>query len=68
MTLLATIGLSITATILYGAAQITQVVAHWFVTNGATIGAITILTILLVICSSATAAKCTGIHCPGCKR
>ena len=68
MTLLVTIGLAITATVIYGAIQITLTVAQWLHANGTTIAGIMVLIILLVICSGASAAKCAGIHCGGCTR
>ena len=68
MTLMVTIGLSITATVIYGAIQITLTVAALLHANGTTIAGIIILIILLVICTGASATKCAGIHCGGCKR
>ncbi len=67
MTLMAAIGLAITATVIYGVVEITLAVAEWVSVNGTTMAAITTLIIVLVMCGGATAAKCAGIHCRGCK-
>ncbi|MFZ0117973.1 MAG: hypothetical protein WAL99_00655 [Pseudonocardiaceae bacterium] len=68
MTLLVTIGLAMTATVIYGVIQITLTVAHWLHANGTTIAGILVLITLLMICGGASAAKCAGIHCGGCTR
>jgi hypothetical protein len=68
MTLLVTIGLAITATVIYGAIQITLTVAHWLHANGTTIAGILVLITLLMICGGTSAAKCAGLHCGGCTR
>jgi hypothetical protein len=68
MTLMAVLGLSITATVVYGVIQIILAIGSWFHAHGATLGAIAALIIVLMLCGGgATAAKCTGIHCGGCK-
>ncbi|MGH3774529.1 MAG: hypothetical protein ACRDRR_02140 [Pseudonocardiaceae bacterium] len=67
MTLIAAVGLSITATAMYGVIQITRSIAEWFHANGATLAVITTLIILLMLCGGATVAKCAGIHCRGCR-
>jgi hypothetical protein len=67
MTLMTITGLSITATVTYGIVQIILTVAEWISVHGTTIAAITTLIIVLAMCGGATAAKCTGIHCGGCK-
>jgi hypothetical protein len=61
------LGLSITATVIYGVIQITLAIGSWFHAHGATLGAIAVLIMVLMFCGGATAAKCTGIHCGGCK-
>lgn len=68
MTLTVVLGLSITATVIYGVIQITLAIGQWFHAHGTTLGAIAALMIALMLCGGATAAKCTGIHCGGCKR
>ncbi len=67
MTLMATLGLAITATIVYGVIQIILTVAEWVSVHGTTLAVITTLIIVLALCGGASAAKCTGIHCRGCK-
>jgi hypothetical protein len=67
MTLMTALGLSITATVIYGTVQIMLAVAEWVSVHGTTIAAITTLLIVLTMCGGATAAKCAGIHCGGCK-
>jgi hypothetical protein len=67
VTLAACLGLSITVTVVYGVIQITLAIGQWFHAHGATLGAIAVLIIALMLCGGATAAKCTGIHCGGCK-
>ncbi len=67
MTLMAAIGLSITATVIYGIVQVMLAVAEWVSVHGTTIAAITTLIIVLAMCGGARAVKCTGIHCRGCK-
>jgi len=66
MTLALTLGVSITATALYGIIQITLAIGRWFTTNGATLATIAALVTVLVLCGGTTAAKCAGIHCGGC--
>ena len=61
------LGLSIAATVVYGVIQITLSIGHWLQAHGATLGAIAALIIALMFCGGASAAKCTGIHCGGCK-
>lgn len=68
ISLMAATGLSLMATVIYGAIHITLAVAEWLRVNGTTIAAITILIIVLIMCGGATAAKCAGIHCRGCPR
>ena len=67
MTLMAVLGLSMTATVIYGVIQITLAIGSWFHAHGATLGAAAVLIIVVMLCGSANAAKCTGIHCGGCK-
>jgi hypothetical protein len=68
MTLMAVLGLSITATVIYGVIQIILAIGQWFHAHGTTLGAIAALIIVVMLCGGgATAAKCTGIHCGGCK-
>ena len=67
MSLTVGLGLSIMATVVYGVIQITLAIGAWFHAHGATLGAIAALIIALVLCGGATGAKCTGIHCGGCK-
>lgn len=67
ITLTVVLGLSITATVIYGVIQITLAIGQWFHAHGATLGAIAALMIALMLCGGATAAKCTGLHCGGCK-
>jgi hypothetical protein len=67
MTLMVAIGLAITATVIYGTVQIILAVAEWVSVNGTTIAVITTLIIVLAMCGGATAAKCAGIHCRGCR-
>ena len=67
MTLTVVLGLSITATVIYGVIQITLDIGQWFHAHGTTLGAIAALIIALTLCGGATTAKCTGIHCGGCK-
>jgi hypothetical protein len=65
VTLTAVLGLSITATVGYGVIQITLAIGQWFHAHGATLGVIATVIIALMLCGGA--AKCTGIHCGGCK-
>jgi hypothetical protein len=67
MTLMVALGLSITATVVYGVIQITLAIGHWFHAHGATLAGIATVIIALMLCGGATAAKCMGIHCGGCK-
>jgi hypothetical protein len=67
MTLMVAAVLSLTVTVVYGVIQITLSIGHWLHANGATLGAIAALIIALMFCGGASAAKCTGIHCGGCK-
>ena len=71
MTLTAATGLAIIATVVYGAIQIILTVGAWLHANAPTIhtiSGITVLIVLVMICGGAKAAKCTGIHCGGCRR
>jgi hypothetical protein len=68
MTLMVALGLSLTATVVYGVIQITLAIGRWFTTNGATVGTIAALVILVMLCGGTSAAKCAGIHCGGCRR
>jgi hypothetical protein len=71
MTLTGGIGLAIIATVVYGAIQIILTVDAWLHANAptiGTIGGITALIILVMICGGAKAVKCAGIHCGGCRR
>jgi hypothetical protein len=68
MTLTAAIGLSITATVIYGAIQIILTVGAWLRANAPTLDGVAVLIILMIICGGAKAAKCAGIHCGGCRR
>ena len=71
MTLTAALGVSIIATVVYGAIQIILTVGAWLHANAPTIGTIgatTALIILVMVCGGAKAAKCAGIHCGGCRR
>jgi hypothetical protein len=67
MTLTAVLGLSITATLVYGVIQMILAVLLWFTTNATMITGTAVVIVLLMLCGGATAAKCTGIHCGGCK-
>lgn len=67
MTLMVTIGVSITTIVSYGVVQIMLAVAEWVSVHGPTIAAITTVIIVLAMCGGATAAKCAGIHCRGCQ-
>jgi hypothetical protein len=67
MALTAVLGLSITATVVYGIIHIRLAIGQWLHANGAVLGAITALIITLMLCGGATAAKCAGIHCGRCK-
>ena len=62
------LGVSITATTLYGLIEITLAVGRWFTTNGTTLAILAALIVLLVLCGGTTAAKCAGLHCGGCQR
>ena len=68
MTLMTAVGLSITATVIYGVIQIMLAVTAWLSVHGKAIITTTILIILLLISGVVTATKCAGLHCPGCKR
>jgi len=68
VTLVITLGVSITATAVYGIIQITLAIGRWFTTNGTTLATIAALVIILALCGGTTAAKCAGIHCRGCNR
>jgi hypothetical protein len=68
MTLAITLGVSITATVLYGLIQITLAIGRWFTTNGTTLAAMAALVTVVVLCGGTTAVKCAGIHCGGCQR
>jgi hypothetical protein len=68
ITLMAIVGLSITATVIYGVIQIILAIGAWFHAHGATLGAIAALIIVVMLCGGgATAVKCAGIHCGRCK-
>jgi small-conductance mechanosensitive channel len=67
ITMTTVLGLSIAATVIYGVIQIALAIAEWFHANGTTLAAITTLVLLLMLCGGATAAKCAGIHCGGCR-
>jgi hypothetical protein len=67
MTLVVGLGLSITATVVYGVIQITLAIAAWLHANGTTIAGVMVGIILLMLCGGTTAAKCAGIHCGGCR-
>jgi hypothetical protein len=67
MTLTGTLMLSIIGTAVYGVIQIMLAIAEWFSLNQSTILGSIVLIILLALCGGATAAKCVGIHCGGCK-
>jgi hypothetical protein len=67
MTLTGALVLSIVGTAVYGVIQIILAVAEWFSLNHTTILGGIVLIILLALCGGATAAKCVGIHCGGCK-
>jgi hypothetical protein len=67
MTLMVMLGFSITATVVYGVIKITLNLGSWFHAHGATLGAIAALIIAVMFCGGASAAKCAGIHCGGCK-
>ena len=68
MTLAITLGVSITATALYGLVRITLAIGRWFTTNGTTLATIAALVTVVALCGGTTAAKCAGIHCGGCDR
>ena len=71
MTLTVALGLAITATVIYGAIQIILTIDAWLHANAHTIGTIgasTVLIILVMICGGAKAAQCAGLHCGGCRR
>lgn len=68
MTLAAVIGLSIIATVVYGAIQIILTVGAWLHANAPTIGGVIALIILVMLCGGAKAAQCAGVHCGGCRR
>lgn len=67
VTLMAALGVSITATVAYGVTQITLLVAQWLRVNGGTVATVIVI-VLLVVCAGGTTARCAGIHCGGCKR
>jgi hypothetical protein len=68
MTLTASIGLAITAIVIYGAIQIILAIGAWLDANATTIGGIIALIVLVMLCGGAKAAQCAGIHCGGCRR
>jgi hypothetical protein len=68
MTLTVALGVSITATVIYGAIQIILAIGAWLDANGTTIVGAMVLIILLILCGGAKAAQCAGIHCGGCRR
>jgi hypothetical protein len=67
MTLMVALGLSIMATVVYGVIQMTLAIGHWFQAHGTTLAGIAALIIAGMLCGGASAAKCAGIHCGGCK-
>jgi hypothetical protein len=67
MTLTGALMLSIVGTAVYGVIQIMLAIAEWFSLNRSTVLGGIVLIILLALCGGATAAKCVGIHCGGCK-
>jgi hypothetical protein len=67
VTLMATLAVSITATVAYGVTQITLLVAQWLGANGGTVATVIVI-VLLAVCAGGTTARCAGIHCGGCKR
>jgi len=67
VTLMAALGVSITATVAYGVTQITLLVAQWLRVNGGTVATVIVI-VLLAVCAGGTTARCAGIHCGGCKR
>ena len=67
MILAIVLALSITATGVYGLIQITLAISHWFTTSATTLATIIALITLLVLWGGATAVKCAGIHCGGCR-
>jgi hypothetical protein len=67
VTLTVVLSLSLMATVIYGVIQITLAIGQWLHAHGATLGALAVLIIALMLCGGATAAKCAGIHCGGCK-
>jgi hypothetical protein len=68
MTLTLGLGVVITATVVYGAIQIIVTVGAWLDANATTIGGVTALIILVMLCGGVKAAKCAGLHCGGCRR
>jgi hypothetical protein len=68
MTLTVALGLAIIATVVYGAIQIILTVDAWLHANATTMGGVTALIILVMLCGGAKAAQCAGIHCGGCRR
>jgi hypothetical protein len=68
MTLTVALGVSITATVIYGAIQIIMAIGAWLDANATTVGAIIALIVLVMLCGGAKAAQCAGIHCGGCRR
>jgi hypothetical protein len=67
MTLTGVLVLSIIGTAVYGVIQIMLAIGEWFSLNRTTILSGIVLIVLLGLCGGATAAKCVGIHCGGCK-
>jgi hypothetical protein len=67
MTLTIALGVSITATVIYGAIQIILTIGAWLDANATTIGGAMVLIILMMLCGGAKAAQCAGIHCGGCR-
>ncbi len=65
VTLMAALGVSITATLTYGLIQITMSVAQFLRVNGATVA--TLIVIVALALSAGATARCAGIHCVGCK-
>jgi hypothetical protein len=68
MTLTVALGVSITATVIYGAIHIILAIGAWLDANGTTVVGAMVLIILMMLCGGAKAAQCAGIHCGGCGR
>jgi hypothetical protein len=68
MTLTIALGVSITATVIYGAIQIILAIGARLDANDTTIVGAMVLIILMMICGGVKAAQCAGVHCGGCRR